>query len=72
MTGVLQNGAAASAGIVQGDQITKVGSTSTPNATALHNALAAKNPGDRVKITYVDQSGHTHTATVTLASGPAD
>ena len=72
VTGVLQSGPAASAGIVAGDQITKVGSTATPDATALHNALAKKNPGDRTSITYVDQSGQQHTTTVTLASGPAD
>jgi S1-C subfamily serine protease len=72
VSGVVQNGPAAGVGIVQGDQITKVGSTSTPNPTALHNALASKNPGDRTTITYVDQSGASHTATVTLASGPAD
>ncbi len=72
VTGVLQSGPAASAGIVEGDQITKVGSTATPDATALHNALAKKSPGDRTTITYVDQSGRSHTATVTLASGPAD
>ena len=38
----------------------------------LTTALADHDPGDRVPVTWTDASGSTHTATVTLGSGPAD
>ena len=34
-------------------------------------AYLAKKPGAKVIVTYVDRSGTSHTATVTLGSGPA-
>jgi S1-C subfamily serine protease len=70
--GVLSGGPAASAGLVTGDQITKVGSTKTPTATALSKAMVGLKPGQRVSVTYVDASGASHTRTLTLATGPAD
>jgi hypothetical protein len=34
--------------------------------------LGAHEPGDQVRIAWTDTSGQSHSATVTLATGPAD
>ena len=61
-----------SAGIVAGDTITAVGSTTITSPTDLSTALAQYKPGQSVKITWTDASGQSHSATVTLIAGPAD
>jgi hypothetical protein len=35
-------------------------------------AMQAYHPGDKVTIGWTDDSGQTHTASVTLTTGPAD
>ena len=62
---------AAKAGIVAGDTVTAVDGKQVADGTALSTALKAHAPGDRVKITWTDASGKSHTAKVTLAEGPA-
>jgi S1-C subfamily serine protease len=62
---------AAAAGIVAGDTITSLGGHAVSSATALTNAKDRLHPGDRVRLTWMDGSGTSHTATITLASGPA-
>jgi S1-C subfamily serine protease len=62
---VVSGAPAASAGITRYSVITSVGGTQINNLDDLSNALLADKPGDRVAITWVNQSG-THTATVTL------
>ena len=57
---------AASAGIARGSVITKVGGSAVTSSDTLGTAVKSHQPGDRVSVTWVDQSG-THTATVTLA-----
>ncbi len=61
---------AAKAGIRAGDQITSVSGIRTTTPTQLRAAIAHHSPGDRVSITWTDAGGVSHTATVTLASGP--
>jgi S1-C subfamily serine protease len=39
-------------------------------ASQLHNLIAKLSPGDRVSITWADGSGSSHSATVTLGTGP--
>ena len=63
---------AANAGIVAGDQITKVGSTDITSAGSLTKKMATYQPGDRTTVKYVDANGQSHSVTVTLAAGPAD
>jgi S1-C subfamily serine protease len=46
--------------------------TADNTAGALVTAVAAHRPQDRVHLTWADAAGDTHTATVTLAAGPAD
>ncbi len=70
VTQVLPGEPAASNGIVAGDTITSVDSVSVNSPSALTAALGAKHPGDKVQVTWTDQSGQSHTATVQLGSGP--
>ncbi|MBN9187700.1 S1C family serine protease [Microbacterium sp.] len=62
---------AASAGLVAGDTITAIDGTAVTDASALSSAIAAHEPGDRVTVTWVDATGATHSAAVTLIAGPA-
>ncbi|TMD76349.1 MAG: PDZ domain-containing protein [Chloroflexi bacterium] len=57
------------AGITSGSVITRVNSAVVDSATALGDALHQYKPGDQVKITWISGTA-THTATVTLISGP--
>jgi S1-C subfamily serine protease len=69
--GTVQSGSpAASAGISVGDVITSLGGTAVDSSAALRNAILSHKPGDSVQMTWTDSAGQTHTATVTLASGP--
>ena len=72
MAGVLSGTPAASAGLVAGDTITGVGSTTITSSTDLSTALAQYKPGQSVKISWTDASGQQHSATVQLIAGPAD
>jgi S1-C subfamily serine protease len=58
------------AGITAGSVITRVNSAVVDTAAALGNALHQYKPGDQVKITWISGNA-THTANVTLISGPA-
>jgi S1-C subfamily serine protease len=69
---VLNNSAAAAAGLQQGDVITSVDGTSISSPSDLTSALASHKPGDKIKLGWTDSSGQSHSATVTLGSGPAD
>lgn len=68
--GVEQNSPAAEAGISAGDTITGLGGKSVTSTSSLSSAIDAYHPGNHVKVTWVDQSGNQHSATVTLAQGP--
>jgi S1-C subfamily serine protease len=72
VTGVASGTPAAAAGLVAGDAITAVGGTAVTGPQALTAAMQTHRPGDRVTLTWTSQSGASHTASVTLASGPAD
>lgn len=70
ITGVVSGSPADTAGLQYGDVITAVDghAVSTPNA--LRALLLQKHPGDTTTLTWVDQQGSQHSATLTLASGP--
>jgi S1-C subfamily serine protease len=72
ISGVVDGSAAQQAGLAAGDTITAVNGQSVSSATDLSTALAAFQPGQKVTLTWVDSSGQSHSATVTLGSGPAD
>jgi len=70
VSGVVSGGSAARAGIVGGDVITSLGGHAVTTSSSLSALMVAHHPGDKVSIGWVDASGATHTATVTLGSGP--
>jgi S1-C subfamily serine protease len=61
---------AAGAGITVGSVITALNGTSVSSNLALRNAIVTHNPGASVSVTWTDTAGASHTATVTLSSGP--
>jgi S1-C subfamily serine protease len=63
---------AADAGISTGSRITSVDGTSVSTAKALRSAVASHSPGDSVSVTWTDTAGGSHTATVTLGTGPVE
>jgi len=72
ISGVIEGTAAAKAGLAAGDTITSLGGQTVTSSAGLSAAITAHNPGDSVRVTWIDSSGATHSATVTLGAGPAD
>ena len=68
---VAQNSPAANAGLVQGDTLTTIGGTSVSSFEEIQHALVKYHPGDSVSISWTDATGQSHSANVTLATGPA-
>src|SRR5215831_8797511 len=70
--GTLPGSPAAQAGLSAGDTIVSVNGQAVSSQSDLQSAIGQHHPGDQVTIGWTDQSGQTHTSTVTLADGPAD
>jgi len=70
VSGILSGTPAAQAGLVRNSVITAIDGQKIDSADTLGPVLHGHKPGDRVQVTWVDQSG-THTATVQLIAGPA-
>lgn len=68
--GVVPGSGAAKAGIVAGDVITAVNGHSVTSPSVVVAQLLTRRPADTIRIAWYDPSTGTHTATVTLASGP--
>jgi S1-C subfamily serine protease len=68
---VIPGTAAAAAGLQPGDVITAVGSHRIATPADLTTAIHATRSGDRARITWLDRSGTSHSATATLSPGPA-
>jgi len=62
---------AAEAGIGQGDVVTALDGKSVSSGTNITEILVGHHPGDKVSIAWTDASGQSHTATITLGTGPA-
>jgi S1-C subfamily serine protease len=71
VAGVVHSSPASRAGLVYGDVIVAVNNHSVASPTTLTALLQKQSPGKKVQIRWLDQSGTSHTAQVTLASGPA-
>ncbi|HEX4755818.1 MAG TPA: trypsin-like peptidase domain-containing protein [Candidatus Dormibacteraeota bacterium] len=67
---VQSGSAAANAGITVGSTITALNGTSISSNAALRNAIVQHNPGTSISVTWTDTGGHSHTAQVTLGTGP--
>ena len=72
VTGVASGTPAAAAGLTAGDVITAVNGTAVGSAQELTTAMQGHHGGDRIRLTWTDPSGASHSATVTLIAGPAD
>lgn len=70
VTSVVPGSPAASAGLVPGDLITSFGGRAISSPTGLTSIVMSQKPGVPVSATYIDQTGATQTANLTLASGP--
>lgn len=70
VVGVASGSPAEQAGIAQNGVITAIDGVSIASATALGPAIQSHKPGQQIQVSWVDQNG-THTATVSLATGPA-
>jgi S1-C subfamily serine protease len=70
IVGVVPGGPAAAAGLVPGDLITAAAGKPVTSPSDIQSVVLAHKPGDTVTVTYIDGSGQTQNATVTLASGP--
>lgn len=71
VTGVQPGSPAEQAGISGNSVITAVNGVSTPDINALGQQIHQHHPGDRISVTWTDQAGTSHTASLTLISGPA-
>jgi putative serine protease PepD len=65
---VTAGGPAASAGIPNGVLVTKLDNRVIDSSDGLVAAVRSKAPGDKVTLTYIDPSGATKTAQVTLGT----
>jgi S1-C subfamily serine protease len=72
VTGVANGTPAAAAGLQAGDVITSVDGQAVTSSTSLSSIIAAHNAGDQIRLAWTDAAGQSHTATATLATGPAD
>jgi S1-C subfamily serine protease len=63
---------AARAGLVAGDTITSLNGQAVKSPQALVALMSQHHPGDEVRLSWHDRSGNSHTATLTLATGPSD
>jgi S1-C subfamily serine protease len=68
---LVPNAPAARVGITEGDTIIAAGGHTVTSPNGLQSALEQFHPGDHVSITWTDQAGQNHTATVVLTNGPA-
>jgi S1-C subfamily serine protease len=69
--GTLSGSPAATAGLAAGDVITSVAGQTVTDPTQISSILSSDHPGDKVNVTWTDTSGTSHTASITLAAGPA-
>jgi S1-C subfamily serine protease len=71
VAGVIKNGAAAKAGLAEGDVITAVNGVATPDTQALAQVLAGLRPGQVAKVSFVSPDGSRHLVKVKLGQLPA-
>jgi S1-C subfamily serine protease len=70
LAGTASGTPAATAGLGEGDTVTSLNGQSVSSSTDIQHIMVGLHPGDKVSIGWTDASGQSHTATVTLASGP--
>jgi S1-C subfamily serine protease len=71
VAGVVSGSAAGQAGLAAGDEITSVAGHAITSSSDIQSVLGNYHPGDKISISWTDQSGQSQTATVVLTTGPA-
>jgi S1-C subfamily serine protease len=71
LAGTKSGTAAANAGLGAGDVVTALDGKTLTSGTGITQILVGHHPGDKVSISWTDTSGQSHTATLTLGTGPA-
>jgi S1-C subfamily serine protease len=71
ISGVFSESPASAAGLRAGDVIVSAGGRRVGSPEALQSVLQRHHPGDHVALTWINQGGLRHSATVTLIKGPA-
>jgi S1-C subfamily serine protease len=71
IAGTVSGSPAASAGLTAGDTITAIAGQSVSSAETVAHTLVKYHPGDSISVSWTDTAGQSHTANLTLASGPA-
>jgi S1-C subfamily serine protease len=71
LAGVEPGSGAANAGLSAGDVITAVGGHVVNSASDVRSALNGSHPGDKISVSWTDQTGQSQSTTVVLGSGPA-
>ena len=71
LAGALSGSPAANAGLTAGDTITALGGQSVSSANDIQQTLVKYHPGNSISISWTDASGQSHTANLTLTTGPA-
>jgi S1-C subfamily serine protease len=70
LAGAAPGTAAAGAGLTEGDVVTTLAGQQVSSSTDIQHILIGYHPGDKISIGWTDVNGQSHTATVTLTSGP--
>lgn len=70
VVGVQPGSPADSAGITAGSVITAINGTSVANSQTMGRLIHQHRPGDRISVGWTDADGVSHSATLTLTSGP--
>jgi S1-C subfamily serine protease len=70
IVGTVSGGPADAAGLAPGDVITSIDGATVSDPGDVQSVVLAHAPGDRVSLAYVDASGTSRTAAVTLGNGP--
>lgn len=71
LSGVVPSGPAAKLGLQSGDTIVSLGGKAVDSPNTLTALVGDYHPGQSVPISWVDPSGQSHQASITLADGPA-
>jgi S1-C subfamily serine protease len=70
IAGVVPGAPADGAGLSPGDTIVSLGGKRVTSPTGLSNIMNQHHPRDRVRVVWIDPTGASHAATVTLGVGP--
>jgi len=71
VAGTVSGSPAANAGLTQGDTITAIAGQSVTSAEDVAHGLVKYHPGDSISVSWTDTAGQSHTANLTLTTGPA-